>query len=114
MTSYEQELRERYDKDWQKFHDKIKKIRDMSERLTVKSFKASLLIGSMGETKASLHDIWAFSKEFDSLVMGDYGDGINTDIDGLLRIHGKIETEMNGYEPDPTFGVKNNDFVETQ
>ena len=46
--------------------------------------------------------------------MGDYGDGINTDIDGLLRIHGKIETEMNGYEPDPTFGVKNNDFVETQ
>ena len=62
MTSYEQELRERYDKDWQKFHDKIKKIRDMSERLTVKSFKASLLIGSMGETKPACMTSGLFQK----------------------------------------------------
>ena len=113
MTSYEQELREAYEVALDLLKKRLKRECDLShrvlEKLTFAGDLSSLGVDESG-IEATLEDLISFSRELDAIHSNEIVSSVNQ----LQRLRTKIESEANGDEPDPTFGVKNNDFVETQ
>ena len=111
--TYEDELREAYEVKLDLLKKRLKRECDLSHRVLEKlTFAGDLSFLGVDESgiDAILDDSISHSRELDAIHSNELVSSVNQ----LQRLRAKIESEVNGDEPDPTFGVKNNDFVETQ
>ena len=110
-TTYEEDLRDEYEVAMKILRNKLRRNSDLSLRLIVKlSMAEDLDFYSKDQIHSLLDDSWTIGHELDHLHTDEFAGDVNT----LLGLRKKIESEMNGDEPDPTFGTRNRDFAGPQ
>ena len=116
MTKHEIDLHERFEMEARRINSLIYKLFLNAESLKTLMYaiSRSYLEPTEYSLKLDLEAAGKAAEQFDDIYIGEFGGGLAPVLGHLDDIRKEVVRKRDGYEPDPTYGVKNSDFVKTE